>query len=502
MSQTLLQLNERVLETHSGRREIAKTLLGFCLVYLPHYFFLEPAEFHKELFDEIENPANRFLEIIGFRGSAKSTIGSLALPLWGALEYSNYYPFIIPIADTSLQSGLNIANIKTELDNNSLLRQDYGKIESKKVFDKSPEDPTFESDEEWQAKNMLLSNGVRILGRSRGQKVRGIRHKQHRPKLIVVDDPEDLKWVKTKENRDATERWLRGEVLPGMDERTGRCILIGNHLHNDGLLARMKKPPTPFKTLEYPLMKNEKCTWLAKYPNQKALDTQRQIAGPTAWMREYLLKVVAEEGQIIKDEWIQYYDNIPEPVYAEDPLTKQQELISNPIVSAGVGVDLAISKKESADFTAMVGGVNAKDEEQRIHLHILPRPINRRLNFQETIATAKGQYKTIGDRYSLPIFFVEDVAYQRVAIEMMQAAGVPAHSVKVGTDKRTRLLLAAPYIENGTVLFPKEGCEDLLAQLTGFGIEDHDDLADSFVHLVLGIVGGAGFEPMQVIKIL
>ncbi len=106
------------------------------------------------------------VEIIGFRGSAKSTFGSLALPLWAALEYPDFYNFIIPIADTGTQASLNIANIKEELENNPLIKQDYGEIKGNFIADW-----TLESEEEWQAKNMLLSNGVRILARSRGQKV-------------------------------------------------------------------------------------------------------------------------------------------------------------------------------------------------------------------------------------------------------------------------------------------------------------------------------------------
>jgi hypothetical protein len=62
--------------------------------------------------------------------------------------------------------------------------------------------PTLESDEDWQAMNCVLDNGMRILSRSRGQKIRGIKHHQRRPKLIVADDVEDLDWVRTQENRE------------------------------------------------------------------------------------------------------------------------------------------------------------------------------------------------------------------------------------------------------------------------------------------------------------
>jgi hypothetical protein len=44
-----------------------------------------------------------------------------------------------------------------------LIKADYGTKPDPTAKEPNP-DPTLESDEEWQAKNMLLSNGVRILG--------------------------------------------------------------------------------------------------------------------------------------------------------------------------------------------------------------------------------------------------------------------------------------------------------------------------------------------------
>lgn len=41
----------------------------------------------------------------------------------------------------------------------------------------------------------------------------------------------------------------------------------------------------------------------------------------------------------------------------------------------------------------------------------------------------------------------------------------------------------------GAVKFPRTGCEQLLAQLFGFGIEKHDDALDAFVYLIPCPVG-------------
>jgi predicted phage terminase large subunit-like protein len=78
---------------------------------------------------------------------------------------------------------------------------------------------------------------------------------------------------------------------------------------------------------------------------------------------------------------------------------------------------------------------------------------------------------------------------------------LPVVPVKVGQDKRARLRAVATFIQNGTVLFPEKGCEDLLAQLLGFGVEDHDDLVDAFVLMVLGL-SKQGFGSQEAIALV
>jgi hypothetical protein len=99
------------------------------------------------------------------RGSSKTVCGSLITPLWLALECPQTVRFIIPVANTLSQSTANIANIKYELESNTLFLQDYGKFD---IFNTVESAPTFESEEEWQKQNLLISNGVRILARTTG----------------------------------------------------------------------------------------------------------------------------------------------------------------------------------------------------------------------------------------------------------------------------------------------------------------------------------------------
>lgn len=454
----------------------------FCMIYLSHHFYREPATYHAEMISNLDNDSIPRLLIVGHRGSAKSTFASLAYVLYAALEKPELYPFIVPISDTSTQSAINIANIKTELEGNELLKNDYGKLEFGKVTDPVPE-PTFETDEDWQARNMILSNGVRILARSRGQKIRGLKHRQHRIKLAILDDVEDTVWVKTRENRNTTDRWMRGEVMGAMDETGGRIVAIGNWLHEDALMARLKRL-AQFKTLEYPLIKEisgqEYVMWPALYPTQKSLDIKQEEMGEVAWMREMLMKIIPEEGQEVKPEDIHYYDEAPDP--------EQRGGIK------GHGVDLAISTKETADFTTDVEG-HVHYEDGKPKIYVQPNPLEAHLDFYHTMEYFKGKPR------GTHLWFVEKVAYQLAAIQEMERASMAVVAIQPIADKRSRLRVAARYIKNGTVVFPRKGCEKLISQLLNFGNEDHDDLVDGLVNLILGAVA-EGLDIRKVVMVM
>jgi predicted phage terminase large subunit-like protein len=480
MNAETLQL-ERLVDDPEIRRAAAKTLKGFCLTYLPHHFPADLSDFFDEMAGALQDHEQRRLEVIGFRGCAKSTMASLALVLWAALEHPDRYPFIIMLADTRGQASINAASVQHELRNNDLILRDYGHLKYRKIDDPRPE-PTLESDEDWQAMNAVLDNGVRILSRSRGQKIRGLKHRQHRPSLVVADDVEDLDWVRTQENRDKSDRWFRGNVLPSVDEQTGRVILIGNWLHTDGLMARLKNTGI-FTVLEFPLLREgdgteiERCTWTAKYPTQAAIDTKRQELGDIGFRREMLLQVVPEEGQDVFPEDIHYYD---------DPPFDDGNYLAH-------GVDLAISTKQSADYTAIVSG-EVTWPNGKLEMYILPHPVIERMGFHDTIQRMDDirHNSTMSSEW-----YVESVAYQAAAIEEMERRNFAVTAIHPIKDKRARLRVAVRYIKNGTVKFPRTGCERLLQQILGFGGEKFDDGVDAIVNLILG-VAQAGIEEQVV----
>lgn len=406
--------------------------------------------------------------MLGFKESAKSSYATLAYPIYSIIQGWSHLNLIV--SDTGPQVKDHFYNITTELETNRLLVQDFGPFN---IYEAKDEDAA----DEWTKTSIMIPKyDSKIVGRSMGQKVRGIRFKQYRPDLIIADDIENINTVQTKEQRDKSYRWYVGEVLTagGIDCKN---IIIGNLLHRDCVLARVideiKDNERDGIFREYPLVKGNKIYWKGKYPDMQAIEKKRRtIKDHRIWQREYMLKIIPEEDQIIKDEWIKKYDE----------LFPEEEL-----VMSGTGIDLAISKKATADYTAMVSGrVYFNEEEERFKILIDPKVINRRLSFHETIKMAKAQSIHIGGG-SMSQLFVEQVAYQQSAIEEMKRQLMPVEPILPGgQDKRARLISIANFIEDGTIMFARKGNEGLITQLTGFGSEKHDDLSDALIILIMG----------------
>lgn len=88
-----------------------------------------------------------------------------------------------------------------------------------------------------------------------------------------------------------------------------------------------------------------------------------------------------------------------------------------------------------------------------------------------------------------------------LSIEEFERNFLPVIPMQALQDKRARLSVAATYIKNGTVLFPRKGCEELISQLIYFGQETHDDLVDALVYLILGMADTSAMYWPEVIDL-
>jgi predicted phage terminase large subunit-like protein len=162
-----------------------------------------------------------------------------------------------------------------------------------------------------------------------------------------------------------------------------------------------------------------------------------------------------------------------------------------------IGIDLAISQKETADYTAMVPAL-VMGEGKETKIYILPKIINRRMTFPETVDLCKVIHNSYCEKdKKTPTLVIEDVAYQRALPQQLENEGITnVKTIRPGNhDKRSRLVMTAPMIKSGKILFPLEGAEELISQIIHFGVEKHDDLADAFSNVVLNVLEDPPYVP-------
>lgn len=437
----------------------------FFHVYFGDYIKYPMAPFHTEMFRITEDVTTDTAAIMAFRGSAKSTIFSMSYPIWAVIG-KQQRKHIWLVSQTQHQARSLLANIKTELENNELLRSDLGPFE--------------QQDDQWGSTSLVIPKyDARITAVSMEQSIRGVRHRSSRPDLIIVDDMEDLESVKTHESRQKTYEKLSSEIFPAGDKNT-RFVIIGNYLHDESAIARIYQSiedgKRPGVTMRIPIVdENNKIAWPGKYPDLSAVEHQKIIvADPRAFAREFLLVSAGVAEEVIKPGWIAYYNELP-----DSGLDNRRKF-------SACGVDLAIKVNDRADYTAIVSA-HVYNIDGRVKIFILPHPTNKRMEFPEQKEVVKRVALSVWPG-SRALLFIEDVGYQASIIQDLKNESYDVTGFHPQGDKLSRLTITSPAIKDGTVLFPVEGCEALIRQLTGFGTEKHDDLSDAFAILILSIL--------------
>ena len=446
---------------------VSQSHYWFFHLYFHEYVQFPTANFQKEMFSITENEAINMAIIVAFRESAKSTIMTMSYPLWAILGRMKKKCVVI-ISQTQQQVKTHFANLKRELENNVLLKSDLG--------------PFQEESDEWGSFSLVIPRyGAKIIAFSSEQGIRGLRHGAYRPDVIICDDVEDINTVKTKEGRDKAFQWFTSEVVP-LGSLDTKMIVVGNLLHEDSLLMRLKKGILENNIdgiiREYPIIKDGNPLWPEKFSSPEIIEKyKRKIGNEQAWQREYMLKIIADGDQVIKPDWIQFYDEIPPK---DDSHDYEFTLM---------GIDLAISERETADYTAIVCA-HIFGHEDTLRVYIDRWILNERIDFPTALEKTKEMARALMVAYDWESkIYVEDVAYQKAFAQTLKNDNYNVEGVNIGRqDKRSRLNLVSYLIKSGKVLFPKTGAKNLIEQIVYFGVEKHDDLCDALTLLLTKVI--------------
>ncbi len=460
---TTEEIFELMRRDKSVRRAIVKRSHKFFFYYyFSHYIEHPIAQLHEELFYLTEQDNHSMMVISAFRNSGKSTLLSLSFPIWSIIN--NKAKYILIISENQQKAQTLLSHIREELTDNELLKRDLGPFREERFG--------------WNSVSLTIDNyHSKITAMSTEQSVRGLRFRNHRPDLIILDDCESQDFVRKEENRNKLSSWLSGDVIPAGHTYT-KIVVIGSMLHVDSLIPRLQKSIDDKKIngiyKMYPIVDDSgRSLWPGKYPDPESIEREK-ARGITdqEWSVEFMLRPMLDKDRIIKDEYIHYYDREPNP---KDSNYRY----------AASGVDLAISESDTADYTAIVQGAVVKGDDDW-QLYILPYPVNERLNGPEIEDRIVAESLKLGNG-TPTVMYIESQSFQKSMIDFVQQRGIPAEGVTPGgTDKRARLISISALIRSGRVLFPKKGAEKLINQLLFFGT-GHDDLVDALIYLVLKI---------------
>jgi predicted phage terminase large subunit-like protein len=230
-----VMLRDDIARRHGRARRMARQdragydLLAWGRRYLPEYFRRAPSDMHRWLADQIDQAyrsRGTKVNVLGPRGGAKSTIGTLCLPLHAAVERLESYIWIV--SDTKHQACAHLENLKTELLENRRLARDYPEAVGRGTA--------------WRGHSITLRNGVTIEAFGTGQRIRGRRRREHRPTLIVCDDLQNDGHMHSVVQRDHSREWFHGTLMKAGTGRTN-VIHLATALHRAALAMELHRTP-------------------------------------------------------------------------------------------------------------------------------------------------------------------------------------------------------------------------------------------------------------------
>lgn len=458
--------------------------------YIPTHL----AAFHGELYDYYEAEGN--FAGAAPRGFSKSTVTDTVY-LAHCMLYARYH-FALLISDTVTQAEGLVDGLKSELESNEMILWIYGDVRGRV----------------WSSEGLIINawadNGRReltkILPRGAGQKLRGLRFKQYRPDLAILDDLENDEAVESVDRRDKLEAWFSRALLPALSKDNSKIIYIGTLLHREALLAKAVRGEGIFagwnRKKWQGILPDGTSLWPERFSIEYILGmrddpTHKQYMGPLVWSQEIQNNPISEKDQIIKPEWTNSRFTLNDHLMswaaqmgAKDPEVALRSWLKTHFKKVVAHIDPAISEKETADYWAMVTvGITHKCPicEGGGSNHIVILDVQRMREQDPEI-----QAQVVGDSFLLwrqDKVKVEAVAYQAGLHTIIQNIArkrhinIPVWKWKPDRSKRRRAILQSGSWAGGLVHIrtdmPLAG--SFIEEVLQFPQGEHDDMFDAYL---------------------
>ncbi|HIF0144998.1 TPA: phage terminase large subunit [Yersinia enterocolitica] len=489
-----------IAERHQQVKDPVTGYEFFIENYFPHYVrHKDKSELHKYLFSRlpeiVASPKGENDAIAAPRGEAKSTLVSQLFVLWTIICGIKHYPVIV--MDSIDQAYPMLEAIKAELVYNPRLLMDFPDVCG--------------AGRVWQMGTILTRNDIKVQVAGSGKKLRGLRHGPYRPDLVVLDDIENDEQVRSPEQREKLENWLKKTVLP-LGTAGGKLdvIYIGTILHYDSVLSR---------TLKNPLWRVARFKALIRWPDNMSL-----------WDKwEEILRNNGQDGEMLANAYYQQHrEEMDEgaivswsarPILAlmlirarDGHATFDAEYQNDPVsgedaIFAGEGVfHFWVNRLAEWVFYGACDPSLGKQGASRDPSALLVGGFNRHTGILDVVEAAirkRVPDKIISDIIELQkvyrclVWSIETVQFQEFLrtelIKRSAIAGlpVPARAVIPHTDKLLRIESLQPHMVNGLIRLHSSQTT-LIEQLRHFPKADHDDGPDALHMLWALVISGAG----------
>lgn len=192
-------------------------------MFFPHHVYRPFCGLHKEIFDILDDDTIRAAALACPRGFGKTTIASLIFPLRKVLFQECKY--VLLISSTFKKAVSDLKTLAAELDSNEMIRKVFGDMKGTQWAEGSGE--------------LELSTGIKIEAKGAGNQIRGLKYRQYRPDLIIIDDLEDPEEVRNEDRRKILKEWFFADLMNSIDLKRTRVVIVGTVLHEDSLISNL-----------------------------------------------------------------------------------------------------------------------------------------------------------------------------------------------------------------------------------------------------------------------
>ncbi len=394
-------------------------------------------------------------------GHSKSTTFAFCAPIWEICRDRNIR--MVLAAKAADQAIDGVRRIKVELETNRDLTGSFGE------FFPGPDAPWTNS--KIQVKRDRNLKGATMTATGLGGAIEGSRLNR-----AFLDDVIDIGSMTSEAERVSALQWYKSTLRPRLDPG-GKVVVVGTPWHPDDVYSFFRANTT-FAVLDNQAIVDGKPLWPEQFGLEE-LQRIREDIGELAFQQKYMCRPTRLEGNLLKLDWLHYF----EPA-AEEFRKRTLEI--------RMGVDPAISKSTSADYSAI--SVCGKDRASNEIFQL--ESWTGKVDFPELI-TVMNEKAAFWHPQKVAI---EENAYQAALLQAAKKTTMmPVVGVKTTRDKVTRILALSPYFENGKLQVRKDQSE-FVNEYANFPSGSHDDALDALEICVHDWIstGGRKYGPVAV----